>query len=81
VTFKGTSGGELAEFVTYHIFGDVNGDVFAPVMNREGVTYEFGEDGACPAPSLEDFLFALLVEFNNALEEDFFDERTLFNTS
>ena len=41
---EGTGGSKLAELVTDHIFLDINGNVLAAVIDRDGVTDEGGED-------------------------------------
>src|SRR5258708_553887 len=45
VSFKRAGGGELAEFVTHHIFSDVHRDKLSAVVDGEGVTDEFGKNG------------------------------------
>lgn len=49
-------GRELAEFMTDHIFSDVNGDECLAVMHIEGVADEIGSDGRTTGPSLNGLL-------------------------
>ena len=53
---EGTGGSKLAELVTDHIFLDINGNVLAAVIDRDGVADEGGEDRGAAAPGLEDLL-------------------------
>ena len=58
VTAEGSCGGEFAEFVTYHVFGDVDGNEFVAVMDSEGMTDEFGGDHRGAAPGFDDVFFS-----------------------
>src|SRR2546421_6240793 len=53
---------ELAELVTDHRFGDVDGDVLAAVVHRDRVPDHVGDDRGATAPRLDDLLLALGVE-------------------
>src|ERR1041385_3411701 len=50
-------GREFAELVSHHILGDIHGDEFFPVVQRDGVAHELGKDGAAARPRAHDLLF------------------------
>ena len=51
-------GGELAEFVAYHVFGDVNGDEFVAVVDSKCHADEVRGNHGSAAPGLDDVAFA-----------------------
>jgi hypothetical protein len=67
--------------MTYHVFRDVDGDMLAPVVNREGVPYEVREDGARTAPGLYDLFFACGVHGFYFFHEGRFYIRALLDAS
>jgi len=48
--------GELAEFVAYHIFGDIDRDKFMAIVNGDGMPDEFRRDSTAARPGLDNFL-------------------------
>ena len=76
---EGTGGGEFAQLVTYHILGDVHGDMLLSVMYGNGVTDHIGEDGGRPGPSLDDGLLAGVVHFLDPGKKPFADKRAFLN--
>ena len=50
MALEGTGRGELAQLVTDHIFGDVNGHMLAAVVHGEGVAHKVGENRGGAAP-------------------------------
>ena len=78
---EGTGGSKLAELVTDHIFLDINGNVLAAVLDRDGVTDEGGEDRGAAAPGLEDLLLAGLVQFFDSLDKLRGNKRAFFDAS
>ena len=59
MTFKNTCGGKLTQFMTYHVFGNIYGDMFTPVMNRNSVSHHLRENCRTPRPSSDHlFLFS-----------------------
>ena len=81
MTTEGTGGSEFAQLVTNHGFGNVNRYVLATIVNRNGVTNHFGEDGAGTRPGLYDVLYARFVHRLDAAEKARFHKGTLFQTS
>jgi hypothetical protein len=60
VAAEGAGGSKLAELMTDHVLGDVDGHVLAAVMHRDGMPHEIREDGAGAGPGFQDdFLPAL----------------------
>ena len=50
---EGAGGGKLAELVSDHVLGDVDGDELAAVVDGEGQTDCFREDGGTTRPGLD----------------------------
>src|SRR5205807_3566114 len=73
VTAEQPRRGELAQLVTHHVLGDVDGDELVPVVHREGVADEVRRDRAAARPRLEDFLFVPLVEGANLHHQRLFN--------
>ena len=76
---EGARGGELAEFVADHIFGDVNGREYLAVVNAERVTDEVGRDRRAAGPGLNGFLSAGLDGLLDFLEQVVVDEEAFFD--
>ena len=53
---------EFAQLVTDHIFGYINGNVTASIMNGNCVTNESGENCGSAASGLENLFFAVFVQ-------------------
>src|SRR5262245_33336756 len=52
---------ELAQLVAHHVLRNVDGQELVPVVDRERVADELGQDGAAPRPRLQHALLALAV--------------------
>ena len=70
--------GELAQPVTNHVFGDVDRNVAAPVMDGDRVSNHLREDHTCATPGANHFLLALLVHRFNSIQKFGLNERALF---
>src|SRR4029079_3639352 len=68
---------ELSELVTDHGFGDVDGNVLAPVVDGNGVAGHVGDDGGAAGPRLDDALLVPAVEVVDLLQQVLVDERPL----
>src|SRR5688572_23847777 len=73
--------GELAELVVHHVLGDEHRDELAPVVHREGVTDELGDDGGATRPGLDRLLLTGLVHLLDLLGEETIDERSLLEAA
>ncbi len=69
-----TRGGELAQLVAYHVFGDVHRDELIAIVYRESMANEFGGDHGRAAPSLDDILLAGSIHVGYLLLELHADE-------
>ena len=78
---EGTSGGEFAESVTDHIFGDIYRNVLSAVVDSDGVTDEIGEDRRSTGPGAKHLLAASGIQFLNSLKEFGGYERPFLNAS
>ena len=67
---------KFAEFMANHIFRNVDGNMFAAVMNSNGMPQEFRENRRAAAPSLDDFLFPCSIQGINFLFQAFLDVRS-----
>ena len=76
VTAELAGGCELAELVSYHVFGDIDGDELVAVVYCYGVAYEIGPNHRSTRPSLYHILLATLVHGENLLLERDSDEGT-----
>src|SRR4051812_10052988 len=74
-------GGELAQLVTDHRLGDVDGHVLATVVDGDGVADHLRDDRRSARPRLDDALLTLLVERVDLLEQMVVDERALLETA
>ena len=79
VRLEDARGGKLAEFVTNHIFGDVDGGENLAVVNAERVADEVGRDRRAAGPSLDGLLGAGLDRLLDFLEEVIVDKETFFD--
>ena len=64
-----------------HGFGDVDGDVLAPVVDGDGVADHVGDDRGAPRPRLDDALVVAAVELVELLQQVVVDERTLLQAA
>ena len=78
---EGSGEDELAQLVSDHVLGDVDGDEGSAVVDRDRVLDEVGEDGRTSGPGLDDFLVSGLVLLLDSLEKTRIAVRTLFETS
>src|SRR4051812_4600343 len=74
-------GGELAELVTDHRLGDVDGHVLATVVDGDGVADHVRDDRAPAGPRLDDPLLVSRVEIVDLLQQMVVDERSLFQAA
>src|SRR5438270_13570983 len=74
-------GRELAQAVADHVLGDVDGHVFAAVVDGHGVPDQVRADGAGAGPGLDDLLLARGVHLGHALLQVVFAERPLLGRS
>src|ERR1039458_2581117 len=56
MAFKYPGGGELAEFVTHHILGDVHRNELLAVVDRDGIPDELRKNGGAPRPGADHLL-------------------------
>lgn len=61
--------GKLSEFVSNHLFRDVDGRELFAVMNSEGETDEFWWDVAIASPRLDDLLLLFCDHIHNLPEK------------
>ena len=78
VAAESARGGELAELVAYHVFGNVDRDKLVAVMYGEGVTYELGGNHGGAAPGLDYRLLAGLLHSSHLLLKLNADKRAFF---
>ena len=67
--FEDTGGRELSQFVSHHVFSDIDGNKALAIMNAERVPDEIGRYGRSSRPGLNGLLCA---RFYRLL--DFFDQ-------
>ena len=67
---------KLAQLVPDHVFGHINGDELAPVMDGDGVADHVGEDGGAARPGTQDLLIVGLVHDGDLLLKMRVDEGT-----
>jgi len=64
-----SGGRKFTQFVTYHVFSNVDRDMSPPIVHRDGVTDHLREDGACATPGPNDLLVPALIHVLHALEQ------------
>src|SRR5262249_49841549 len=79
VSLEDPSGRELPEFMSDHVLGDVDGDEFAPVVDRDRMPDHVGNDRGTARPGLDDLLFTSRVQLGHLLGQVVIDERALFD--
>src|SRR6266850_4565156 len=62
---------ELAQLVTHHVLGDVDGNELVAVVHGERVPDELGKNGATARPGLEHALVPAAIEPLDLLDEGF----------
>src|SRR6185312_11524662 len=72
---------EFAELVADHVLGHVHRDELVPVVHREGVAHELGQNRARPAPGLHHPLLVLAVEDLNLGHQRLLNEGALLYAS
>lgn len=65
MTSKGASGSKFSQFVPDHLFGYIDRDVLAAVVNGNGVTDHERDNRRSPRPGFDDFFLAFGVQFLN----------------
>ena len=78
VFLKDTSGSELPELMTDHIFRNENWDERTAIVDIEGMADEVGSHRGTARPGLDRFLDIAFVELVDLLEELPLDERAFF---
>ena len=64
------SGGcKFTQFVTYHVFGNVDRDMSPTIVHRDGMTYHLREDSACATPGSNDLFVSALIHILHTLEQ------------
>src|SRR5258708_24737071 len=74
VTMEGPGRGELAEFVTDHVFGDDHGDMLQAVIDAEGEADELRQDGRAARPDLDHVLAARIACSFRLLQDEAIDK-------
>ena len=69
---------ELTQFVTHHVFGDVDRYVAAAIMHSNGMSYHLREDRAGTAPSTDNGFLIFIIQLLNFFEELRAYERPFF---
>src|SRR5258706_3654029 len=70
---------ELAELVTHHVFGDVDGNELVAVVHGQRVADELRHDGRAAGPRLDDALLAAAIHGLDLLEQRLDDVRALLD--
>jgi hypothetical protein len=65
---EGTRWGELAQSMADHVFGNIDRDVPASVMDGNGMSNHLRENDACATPRPQNSLFTLLVHCFNSFQ-------------
>ena len=71
-----SGGRKFTQFVTYHVFGNVDRDMSPTIVHRDGMTYHLREDSACATPGSNDLLVPALIHVLHAFEQLRFYEGT-----
>jgi hypothetical protein len=71
-------GREFTQFMSNHVFGNIDGHVLPAVVHRNGVAHHFGKDGGRPGPGFEYSLFPGFIHFVDPGEKPFLTKRSLF---
>src|SRR5580658_6468118 len=78
---EGPCWGELAQLVTHHRLGHIDGHVLATIVDGDGVTHHVRDDRRAARPGLDHSLLARGVEGVHLLQEVIVHERTLLQTT
>ena len=78
---EGAGRSELTEFATYHIFGNVYGNVLSSVVYGDRVTDHLREYRRTSRPRFEDGFFVLGVQRFDSFKQLGLDVRSFFNAS
>ncbi|KKI50896.1 hypothetical protein CHK_1620 [Christensenella hongkongensis] len=73
-----TCGCELAEFMSDHVFCNIDRNEFSAVMNADCVSYHIREDRGGTRPCFQHFLFVLFIHLLNARQKLFIYKWSLF---
>src|SRR5579875_3121598 len=76
VAVEGAGGGELAELVADHVFGDHHRHMLLAVVDAEGQADELGHDGGAARPGLDHVLAGRVLRPVRLRQEVSVDERT-----
>src|SRR5262245_7679677 len=75
------SRGEFAQFVTHHVFLNINRNMLATIMNGDGMPNHLREDCAGTRPGAYHDALIGFVQLFNLFEKFGFYKRTLFHTT
>ena len=75
---ESASGCKLTEFVTYHVFRDINRDKLITIMNCDGMAHEIRGYHRCSSPSLHNNFLAAFVHGKHLILELLINIRTFF---
>ena len=64
-----SGGRKFTQFVTYHVFSNVNRDMSPAIVHRDRMTYHLWEDRACATPGPNNLLVPTLIHVLDALEQ------------
>ena len=67
---------EFAQLMSDHVFGNENGNVLLTVVDAERMPHEIGNDRRSSGPSLDELLFALIVQFEHLFEKVIVHEKS-----
>jgi hypothetical protein len=71
-------GREFTQFVSNHVFCNIDGHVLPAVMHRNGVTHHFGKNGGSPGPRLNNSFFSGSIHFVDSTKKPFLTKWSLF---
>ena len=70
---------ELTQFVSYHVFGHIDGDEFVPVVYRQGMAHEVRRDHAGTRPGLDYLCLAVFGHVVTLVFDFLLYIRSVFN--
>ena len=78
MSLEGSRRCELTQFMADHVFRDVHGNEFLPVMHGDSVPHHLGRDSRSARPCLMNLLFVFRVHREDRFVQMIVDERPLF---
>gem|GEM_PF-3077236 len=76
---EGTREGELTQFVSNHVLGDINRNKLLPVVNSESQTNEIRQNRGPTRPSLDWLTILSLARNSHLFNEVIVAKRSFFN--